>query len=90
MKNRFFEYLSKINPLFDEKDVLEYRIYREPYSQPIVFKEFSKLKLDYRTPVQGLYLANMSMIFPEDRGMSYSVKIANEASKVIIQDIDKA
>jgi len=59
---------------------------RAPYSQPIVGLEFSKIKLDYRTPIKGLYSANMTQVYPEDRGMSYSVKLGNEVSAIMAED----
>jgi protoporphyrinogen oxidase len=89
VKTRFFERLKKIFPSFDEKDVIEWKMFREPYSQPVVTKEFSKTKLDYRSPFAGLYIANMSMVYPEDRGMSYSVMLGNRVSELIIKDNSK-
>lgn len=86
VKEIFFAYLKKIFPHFNAEDVLEYRVKRAPYSQPIVGLEFSKIKLDYRTPVKGLYSANMTQVYPEDRGMSYSVKLGNEVSAVMAED----
>ncbi len=87
VKARFFAYLKKIFPAFDESDVIESRIFREPFSQPVVLKEHSKIMPHYATPVKGLYLANMSMIYPEDRGMSYSVRLGNEVSAIISGDL---
>jgi len=84
VKKRFFVHIKKIYPSFDEKDVIEWKMFREPFSQPVVTREFSKIKLDYKSPVEGLYLANMSMIYPEDRGMSYSVRLGNEVVKAIL------
>jgi len=83
VKARFFAGIKKIFPLFDEADVIESKIFREPFSQPVVLKEHSKIMPGYATPVKGLYIANMSMIYPEDRGMSYSVRLGNEAAKII-------
>ncbi|MCE5299746.1 MAG: NAD(P)/FAD-dependent oxidoreductase [Spirochaetia bacterium] len=83
VKNTFFKYLKKIFPEFNESDVLEWKINREPFSQPVVEKEYSKIKPDYKTPVPGLYMANMAMIYPEDRGMAYSVRLGNEVAAVI-------
>ncbi len=85
VKKRFFSHLKNIYPSFDEKDVIEWKMFREPFSQPVVTKEFSKTKLDYKSPVDGLYLANMSMIYPEDRGMSYSVRLGNEVVKEVLK-----
>ncbi|MEI7542263.1 MAG: NAD(P)/FAD-dependent oxidoreductase [bacterium] len=84
VKRRFFDYIKKIYPSFDEKDVIEWKMFREPFSQPVVTKEFSKIKLDYKSPFANLYLANMSMVYPEDRGMSYSVMLGNKVAGVIL------
>ena len=89
IKEKFFAHLKKIKPLFDEDDVIEWAVYREPFSQPVVLKEYSKIIPDYRTPVENLYMANMSMIYPEDRGMSYSVMLGNNAAKIMIEDAGK-
>jgi protoporphyrinogen oxidase len=85
IKDVFFSYLMKVFPQFDEKDVLEWRVTREPFSQPVVPLNFSEIKLDYATPVSGLYSANMSQIYPEDRGMNFAVMQGNEVSDLIIK-----
>ncbi len=86
VKNLFLNYLKRIFPFLNEKDVLDYKVVREPYAQPVVKKNYSEILLDYKTPVQGIYIANMSQIYPEDRGMSYSVKIGNAVSNLIIKE----
>ena len=85
IKDIFFTYLMKAFPEFDEKNVLEWKVTREPFSQPIVPLKFSEIKLDYVTPVKGLYSANMSQIYPEDRGMNFAVMQGNEVSDLIIK-----
>lgn len=86
IKDVFFSYLMKTFPEFDEKNVLEWRVTREPFSQPIVPLKFSEIKLDYVTPVAGLYSANMSQIYPEDRGMNFAVMQGNEAAEILMQN----
>ncbi|MFP4467008.1 MAG: NAD(P)/FAD-dependent oxidoreductase [Candidatus Goldiibacteriota bacterium] len=86
VKERFFGYLKKVFPEFDEADVLEYRVYREPFSQPIVRRNYSAILPEHKTPVKGVFLADMSQIFPEDRGMSYSVRLGNTAAKIINEE----
>ncbi len=82
-KDRFFSYLKHVNSLFDEKNVLEWVLIKEPFTQPVIPINYSEIKMDYRCAVKGLYFANMSMVYPEDRGMSYSVKIGNEVAEEI-------
>ncbi|HRU39291.1 MAG TPA: NAD(P)/FAD-dependent oxidoreductase, partial [Candidatus Goldiibacteriota bacterium] len=54
IKQVFFSYLKKSFPSFDESGVIEWKVTREPYSQPIVPLEYSKIKIDYSSPVKGL------------------------------------
>jgi hypothetical protein len=41
----------------------------------------------HRTPLPNLYLANMSQIYPEDRGTNYAVRLGNEVSALIDADL---
>ncbi|MHB8685504.1 MAG: NAD(P)/FAD-dependent oxidoreductase, partial [Dehalococcoidia bacterium] len=41
---------------------------------------------DHRTPVEGLYLANMTQIYPEDRGQNYSIKMGEEVAQMVVED----
>ncbi len=82
IKDVFFSYMKKAFPGFDEKDIIEWKVTREPYSQPVVTLNFSEVKPDYATPVPGLYSANMSQIYPEDRGMNFAVMLGNEVAEI--------
>jgi len=41
---------------------------------------------DHRTPVPGLYLANMQQIYPEDRGQNYSIRMGEQIARLAIAD----
>ena len=41
---------------------------------------------DHRTPIRGLYLANTTQIYPEDRGMNYSIRLGQTAAKTVAED----
>lgn len=86
IKKTFFDYLKKLYPGFDESQVKAWAVNRTPFAQPVVPTGYSKIKLDYKGPLKNLYLANMSMIYPEDRGMSYSVRLGNEAAVLISRE----
>jgi hypothetical protein len=40
-----------------------------------------------RTPVPGLYLANFSQIYPEDRGTNYAVREGNAIAALVLKDV---
>ena len=41
----------------------------------------------HRTPVEALYLANNTQIYPEDRGQNYSIRMGFRAADLILADL---
>jgi len=74
--------LRKINPEFREDWVEELWLYREDAAQPIITCGYSRRVPSYQTPVEGLYLANTTQIYPQDRGMNYSVRLGRVVSEL--------
>ncbi|HEX8919085.1 MAG TPA: NAD(P)/FAD-dependent oxidoreductase [Chloroflexota bacterium] len=69
--------LKQINGKFDRSWVQDHWIFRAPFAQPIVTVGYADRLPPHTTPVPNLYLANMSQIYPQDRGQNYSVAMAN-------------
>lgn len=67
-------HLQRIFPKFSRDGIIDYRVWRAEYSQPIVVKHYSRLIPPYETPLSGLWLATMAQIYPEDRGTNYAVR----------------
>ena len=84
LTNEYFAYLARIIPGFTETDVVETRIFRTPFAQPVVRTGYADTRVPCASPVRGLYLANMAQIYPEDRGMSYSVRLGRRAAETIL------
>jgi protoporphyrinogen oxidase len=81
----YYTYLKKVIPDFMPADVVAAKVFRSPYAQPVIRAGYRDIKVGVATPLSGLFLANMAQIYPEDRGMSYSVRLGHEAAKVILQ-----
>ncbi|MBI4288841.1 MAG: NAD(P)/FAD-dependent oxidoreductase [Chloroflexi bacterium] len=73
--SHYLPFLQKINPRFDSDWVEQYHVFKEEYAQPIVPMNYSRLIPDMATPIGGLYLANTTQIYPEDRGMNQAVQL---------------
>lgn len=82
---RYLPSLRKINPEFEEDWVEEMWLYREDAAQPIITRGYSRRIPSYKTPVEGLYLANTTQIYPQDRGMNYSVRLGRVVSELAAQ-----
>jgi|SRR5579884_1665202 len=73
--------LQRINPEFERSWVKELRTYKAPFAQPIVTVGYPDQIPPHTTPVPNLYVANMSQVYPQDRGQNYSIAMANRLVK---------
>ena len=84
----FVPHLQKINPAFERDWVIEYHHHRVDGAQPIVGINYGVGIPDHRTPFQGLYLANTTQIYPEDRGTNYSVRMGKQVAQMVLDDAE--
>jgi protoporphyrinogen oxidase len=82
----FYAAVRDVLPAFDPAGVAKAHVMRADYTQPIVTPGYGSRIPGHRLPVKGLYLANLTQIFPEDRGMSYSVALGHKAAALIAED----
>ena len=61
----FIPAIKKINPEFDENWINDAHYFRVEAAQPIITKNYSELIPNHRTPIQNLYLANTTQIYPD-------------------------
>lgn len=77
-------YLKKINPALSDADFIDLRASRYRYAQPICEPGFLAKLPPVSLPVEGLWLADTSYYYPEDRGISESIafgrRLANQAT----------
>jgi protoporphyrinogen oxidase len=86
----YVPYLKRINPEFDPAWVEHFWVFRERAAQPIITLHYSERIPSLRTPLTGLYLANTSQIYPEDRGTNYSVRLGNDVANLVEDDLKSA
>ncbi len=86
-KERLFEtYMSglvKINPEFSTDWVRASWLFIEEYAQPVPPVDHSRHIPALQTPIPGLWLANMSQVYPWDRGSNYAVEMAGRVTREI-------
>jgi protoporphyrinogen oxidase len=81
-------HLKRINPSFDEAQVEEVHLHQDLYAQPVVPLHYSKVKPTYETPVEGAFLANMALVYPEDRGTNFAVDVGNKVAKLVDPSVE--
>jgi len=84
----YTNHLKKIYPNFDERTIENFVVSRDRYAQPIWPMKYSQIKPEYKTPIDGLFLSNTAQIYPNDRGMNFSVKLGKEVSEVVRNTIN--
>jgi protoporphyrinogen oxidase len=75
---RFIPALKRFNPRFDPDWVRESWLFKSAYAQPVPLVNHSRNIPNVRTPLQGLFYAGMSQVYPWDRGMNYAVRLARQ------------
>lgn len=75
--------LQKIAPGFDSNDVEACHVFKDEHAQPIWPMNYSQIKPDFKTPIKNLYLSNTAQIYPNDRGMNFSVGLGNKVCEVL-------
>ncbi len=81
-------YLSafrKINPDFSKTWVNEFWLFKTPFAQPIPEINHSTNILNIKTPIDGLFLATISQIYPWDRGTNFAVAFAHQAVRTMLE-----
>ena len=77
---RFAPAFKRINPKFEMDWVKKVWVFKTDYGQPVPLVDHSKNIPVIETPVEGLYFASMSQVYPWDRGTNFAVEIGRRAA----------
>lgn len=78
-------YLKRINPRLADEDFLAIRASRYRFAQPICGPGFLDHLPPAQLPVQGLWVADTSYYYPEDRGISESIDFGRKMARQAVQ-----
>jgi len=73
-----FGYIQRVNPATTRDDILASHVARLRHAQPVCEPGFAAKIPPIRTPIKGLQIADTCFYYPEDRGISESVRFARE------------
>ena len=79
------KYLMTINPEITGEDFLDIRASRYRYAQPICEPGYLDKLPPVKLPLKGLYVADTSYYYPEDRGISESIRFAKELVETTLE-----
>jgi protoporphyrinogen oxidase len=88
--NKVQRYLKKINPSLTDDDFVDMRASRYRYAQPICDPGYLEKLPPVSLPVQGLWVADTSYYYPEDRGISESIGFGRQMAKMATLQITRS
>jgi len=80
---RFIPAFKKFNPEFQRDWVNKVWVFKTNYAQPVPLVDHSKNIPAIETPIEGLYFASMSQVYPWDRGTNFAVEIGRRAARMM-------
>jgi protoporphyrinogen oxidase len=90
-EQEFYDYaipfVQRMFPAFSKDWVLDYHVWKEPYSQPLVTLHYSRTIPAYQTPISNVYINSMAQIYPEDRGTNYAVREGRLMAERFLRDL---
>ncbi len=81
---RFIPAFKKFNPAFERDWVKKVWVFKTNYAQPVPLVNHSKHIPAIQTPIEGLYFASMSQVYPWDRGTNFAVEIGRRAARLML------
>ena len=82
---RFIPAFKRINPAFEKDWVKKVWVNKTNYAQPVPLVNHSKNIPAIQTPIEGLYFASMSQVYPWDRGTNFAVEIGRRAARMMLE-----
>ena len=93
--NLFLPFIQKINPDFKRENIINSWALAGKNAQPVVDLGYAKrlppINLSLiNQKYEGLFVANMDMVYPWDRGINYAVEIGKKAAEIISDNSDNS
>jgi protoporphyrinogen oxidase len=82
---RFATVLPTFNPNFKPEWIRRAWAFRAPYAQPVPYVNHSERIPPLKTPIEGVFWASMSHVYPWDRGTNYAVGLGRNVAKLMME-----
>ncbi len=83
---RFLPVLPRFNAKFSPDWVIKSWLFRTKYAQPVPLINHSQNIPTIQTPMNGLFFASMSQVYPWDRGTNFAVEIGRRAARLMMEN----
>lgn len=89
-KDKLRHYLKIINPVLSDNDFIGFHVSRYRYAQPICVPGFLNILVPISLPINGLWVADVSHYYPEDRSISESIGLGRKIAKMAGNQMEAA
>jgi protoporphyrinogen oxidase len=80
----FLSALKRVRKDFDSSWVKQHWVFRAPFAQPIVTRDYLSTLPPHETPLPNVFLANMAHVYPQDRGQNYSLRLGERMARLML------
>jgi protoporphyrinogen oxidase len=80
-------HIKRMFPDFQEEWIKASHVWHARYGQPVVTTGYGDLVPPRSTPVEGVHIATMAQVYPEDRGTNYAVRDGRAVARHLMSEI---
>ncbi|MBD9449818.1 NAD(P)/FAD-dependent oxidoreductase [Rhizobium sp. RHZ01] len=80
-----FGYIRRVNPKITQTDLVDAKVGRLKYAQPVCEPNFMAKLPPIQTPIGGLQIADTCYYYPEDRGIAESVRYGRYMAEGVVR-----
>ncbi|HSG99970.1 MAG TPA: NAD(P)/FAD-dependent oxidoreductase [candidate division Zixibacteria bacterium] len=86
--NTFVTALKRMHPQLQDADILHTRLFRERFVQPVQEVNFLQRKTGFRSPMNGVYVVNTSMIYNSTLNNNAAVALGRDCAREALADLE--
>jgi protoporphyrinogen oxidase len=81
------EHLKRMFPKMERSWLLDHRVWRAEFSQPVTERNYSQYVPGRETPFVNASISTMAQIYPEDRGTNYAIREGRTVAEYIAKQL---
>ena len=79
------EHLKRMFPQLDRSWLIDFKVWRADFAQPITERAYSTYVPGRETPYSNAWISSMAQIYPEDRGTNYAIREGQSVAAMMAQ-----
>lgn len=80
-------HLGRMFPELERSWVVDFRIWRAEFAQPVTERGYSEYVPGRQTPYRNAWISTMAQIYPEDRGTNYAIRDGRAAAEAMVREM---